>query len=50
MDTFLSYLIRSTLISGLMLGYYFAVLRNRKLHAFSRIWLLRPCWPASRCR
>lgn len=40
MDTFLSYLIRSTLISGLMLGYYFAVLRNRKLHSFSRIWLL----------
>jgi hypothetical protein len=40
MDTFLSYLIRSVLISGLMLGYYLAVLRNRKLHSFNRVWLL----------
>src|SRR5580658_1508273 len=40
MDTLLSYLIRSLLISGLMLGYYLAVLRNRKLHAFNRAWLL----------
>jgi hypothetical protein len=40
MDTYVSYLIRSVLISGLMLGYYFAVLRNRKLHSFNRVWLL----------
>src|SRR5579863_4331049 len=40
MDTLLSYLIRSLLISGLMLGYYLTVLRNRKLHAFNRAWLL----------
>src|SRR5580700_2104043 len=40
MDTLLSYLIRSLLISGLMLGYYLTVLRNRKLHAFNRGWLL----------
>ena len=40
MDTLLSYLIRSLLVSGLMLGYYLAVLRNRKLHAFNRVWLL----------
>lgn len=40
MDTFVSYLIRSLLISGLMLGYYLAVLRNRKFHSFNRAWLL----------
>jgi beta-lactamase regulating signal transducer with metallopeptidase domain len=40
MDTLLYYLIRSLLVSGLMLGYYLAVLRNRKLHAFNRVWLL----------
>jgi hypothetical protein len=40
MDTLVSYLIRSLLISGLMLGYYLAVLRNRKLHSFNRVWLL----------
>lgn len=40
MDTLVSYLIRSVLISGLMLGYYLAVLRNRKLHSFNRVWLL----------
>jgi hypothetical protein len=40
MDTLASYLIRSLLISGLMLGYYLTVLRNRKLHAFNRAWLL----------
>jgi hypothetical protein len=40
MDTYVSYLIRSVLISGLMLGYYLAVLRNRKLHSFNRVWLL----------
>src|SRR5580692_1300198 len=40
MDTLLSYLVRSLLISGLMLGYYLTVLRNRKLHAFNRAWLL----------
>jgi hypothetical protein len=40
MDTLVSYLIRSMLISGLMLGYYLAVLRNRKLHSFNRVWLL----------
>jgi hypothetical protein len=40
METFVSYLIRSLLISGLMLGYYHTVLRNRKLHSFNRVWLL----------
>src|SRR5580698_4974919 len=40
MDTLVSYLIRSLLISGLMLGYYLLALRNRKLHAFNRGWLL----------
>jgi hypothetical protein len=40
MDTFVFWLIRSVLISGLMLGYYHAVLRNRKLHSFNRVWLL----------
>jgi hypothetical protein len=40
MDTFVSWLIRSALISGLMLAYYHGVLRNRKLHAFNRVWLL----------
>jgi BlaR1 peptidase M56 len=40
MDTLVSYLIRSLLISGLMLGYYLLVLRNRKLHVFNRVWLL----------
>jgi hypothetical protein len=40
MDTFVSWLIRSELISGLMLAYYLGVLRNRKLHAFNRVWLL----------
>ena len=40
MDTLVSYLIRSVLISGLMLCYYLAVLRNRKLHSFNRVWLL----------
>ena len=40
MEPLVSYLIRSLLISGLMLGYYLLVLRNRKLHAFNRGWLL----------
>jgi hypothetical protein len=40
METLISYLIRSILISGLMLGYYLAVFRNRKLHSFNRVWLL----------
>lgn len=40
MDTLVSYLIRSLLISGLMLGYYLTVLRNRRIHAFNRAWLL----------
>jgi len=40
MEPLVSYLIRSLLISGLMLGYYLLVLRNRKLHAFNRVWLL----------
>jgi hypothetical protein len=40
MEPLVSYLIRSLLISGLMLGYYLLALRNRKLHAFNRGWLL----------
>ena len=40
MDTLVSYLIRSLVISGLMLGYYLTVLRNRKFHSFNRVWLL----------
>jgi len=40
MDTLVSYLIRSVLISGLMLGYYLVAFRNRKLHSFNRVWLL----------
>ena len=40
METLVSYLIRSAVVSGLMLGYYLAVLRNRRLHSFNRVWLL----------
>jgi hypothetical protein len=40
MDTLVSYLLRLVLVSGLMLGYYHLALRNRKLHAFNRAWLL----------
>ncbi|HTR29238.1 MAG TPA: M56 family metallopeptidase [Puia sp.] len=40
MDTLVSYLIRSALVSGLMLGYYHLALRNRRSHSFNRAWLL----------
>ena len=40
MDTLVSYLIKSILISGLLLLYYLGVLRNRKLHSFNRFYLL----------
>ena len=40
MDTLVSYLIRSVLVSGLMLGYYQLALRNRRSHSFNRTWLL----------
>jgi BlaR1 peptidase M56 len=40
MDTFVSYLIKSVSVSGLLLIYYVLVLRNRRLHSFNRIYLL----------
>jgi beta-lactamase regulating signal transducer with metallopeptidase domain len=40
MDTLLYYLIKSVLISGLLTGYYFLVLRNRRFHAYNRAYLL----------
>jgi hypothetical protein len=40
MDTIVSYLIRSALVSGLMLGYYHLALRNRRSHSFNRAWLV----------
>src|ERR1700730_16295398 len=40
MDTLVSYLIRSALVSGLMLGDYHLALRNRRSHSFNRAWLL----------
>jgi hypothetical protein len=40
MDTFVSYLIRSVSVSGLLLIYYLLVLRNRRLHSFNRLYLL----------
>ena len=40
METLVNYLLRSVLISGLMLGYYCVALRNRRSHSFNRIWLL----------
>jgi hypothetical protein len=40
MDTLVAYLIRSILVSGLMLGYYHLALRNRRSHSFNRAWLL----------
>ena len=40
METLLFYLIRSTVISGLLLGYYCLALRNRKAHGYNRVFLL----------
>jgi hypothetical protein len=40
MNTLISYIIQSILISGLLLGYYWIVLRNRKHHSFNRLYLL----------
>ena len=40
MDTFVSYLIKSVSVSGLLLTYYLLVLRNRRLHSFNRLYLL----------
>src|SRR6185312_7251112 len=40
METLVSYLIRSIVVSGLLLGYYYGVLRNRKIHSFNRLYLL----------
>jgi beta-lactamase regulating signal transducer with metallopeptidase domain len=40
MDTFVSYLIKSVSVSGLLLIYYLLVLRNRRLHSFNRLYLL----------
>jgi hypothetical protein len=40
MDTLVSYLIKSVSISGLLLLYYWVVLRNRKFHSFNRACLL----------
>ena len=40
MEPLVIYLIRSLLVSGLMLGYYALVLRNGRSHAFNRVWLL----------
>ncbi len=40
MEALVNYLLRSVLISGLMLGYYSVALRNRRSHSFNRIWLL----------
>lgn len=33
-------LFKSTLVSGILLGYYLLVLRNRKLHSFNRMYLI----------
>lgn len=40
METLLFYLIRSTAISGLLLGFYWIALRNRKAHGYNRVFLL----------
>jgi bla regulator protein blaR1 len=40
MAAFLLYLIRSIAISGVLTTYYLAALRNRRLHAFNRYYLL----------
>jgi hypothetical protein len=40
MDTFVTYLVKSVSVSGLLLIYYLLVLRNRRLHSFNRIYLL----------
>ena len=40
METLVYYLIRSVLVSGLLLGFYYGVLRNRKMHSYNRVFLL----------
>ncbi len=40
MQTVTLFLLKSLLISGLMLAYYFLALRNRKLHTYNRFYLL----------
>src|SRR5580704_1083678 len=40
MDTLVDYLIKSISVSGLLLLYYVAVLRNRKFHSFNRVYLI----------
>jgi hypothetical protein len=40
MDTLVTWVFRSVLISGLMLVYYYAALRDRKMHSFNRVFLL----------
>ena len=40
METLVTWLIRSVLVSGLMLGYYCLALRNRRSHSFNRVWFL----------
>lgn len=40
MDTLIDYLIKSVSVSGFLLLYYVAVLRNRKFHSFNRVYLI----------
>jgi hypothetical protein len=40
MDSLISYLIRSVLVSGLLAGYYAIALRGRRMHGFNRFYLL----------
>jgi hypothetical protein len=40
METLIDYIIKSVLVSGLLLFYYHGVLRNRKFHSFNRVYLL----------
>ena len=40
MDSLISYLIRSVLVSGLLTGYYLLALRGRRMHGFNRCYLL----------
>src|SRR5215211_6224328 len=40
MESFISYVIKAFIASGIMTGYYWFFLRNTKLHTFNRFYLL----------
>jgi len=40
MESLITYIVRSVLLSGLLTGYYLLALRGRRMHVFNRFYLL----------